>query len=77
MDYRRIIGSKKGSRFIRGRVDNFLYKHRILTDWYFLGTLSLGKFVQGRATGPLRFALIRTGSGRVLQSYRVDSQVML
>jgi hypothetical protein len=77
MDYRRIILSEKWSRFMRGRVDNFLYKHGIPTDWYFLGMLPLGKFVQGRATEPLRFAHICTGPGGVLHSYRVDSHVML
>jgi hypothetical protein len=60
-----------------GGVDNFLDQHGIPTDRYFLGTLAVGKFVQGRATGPLCFALIPTGSGKVLQSYQVDSQVML
>jgi hypothetical protein len=77
MDYRRIIQSEKGSQFMRGRVGNLLYKHGIPTDRYFLVTLPLSKFVQGRATGPLHFAHICTGPGGVLHSYRVDSHVML
>ena len=62
---------------MRGGVDDFLYQHGLPIDRHFLETISLGKFVQGRATGPLRSALIRTGSGGVLKSRRVDSHVML
>jgi hypothetical protein len=77
MDYRRVIQSEKGCQLMQDGVDNFLYQHGIPTDRYFLRTISLGKFVQGQVTGPLRSALIRTGFGRVLQSCPVDSHVML
>jgi hypothetical protein len=66
-----------GSRFVWGRVDNLLFQNGFPTDRYDLGTLSLGKFVQGQVTRPMRFAHICTGPGGVLRSYRVDSHVML
>ncbi len=58
-------------------VDDLLYQHRVSTDGCLLGTIYLGKLVQGQAIGPMRSASLLTGLGGIPQSHRVDSHAML
>jgi hypothetical protein len=53
---------------MRSGVDDLLYHHRIPADGYLLGTIYLGKLVQGRALGPLHSASLLAGFGEIPQS---------
>ncbi len=77
MGYRRVIQPEKGQESMRSGVDDFLYQHGIPSDRHLLGTISLGKFVQGQALGPLRVASFGTSIGGILSSCSVVRHVML
>jgi hypothetical protein len=77
MGYRRVIGPKKGQGSMRSGVDDFLYQHGIPSDRHLLGTISLGKFVQGQALGPLHVASVGTSIGGILSSCWVVRHVIM
>ena len=62
---------------MRSEVDDLVYQHGFLTDGCLLGTIYLGKLLQGQAIGPLRSASLLTGFGGIPQCHWVDSHAML